>query len=163
MSAKPLLGSFAGTLIRSEPVMIDLTLDKSLLVQIVNVLLFMLCLNYFLFRPLRKILRERADLLARLSDRAAVAKREIENGEAEKARLKAESLRQALSLKNGVTAKSQAQSQELLAEAQEKALSQINENRARLRQSVAAARKTLTAEIQNLARNMAEKILGRSL
>jgi len=143
--------------------MVEISLDKSLLIQLINVLALMFCLNFFLFKPLRKILRERAELLGRLSDRAAAAKSEIENSEAEKARLKAESLRQALSLRNDLVARSQTQGQLILAEAQEKTLSQINENRARLRQSAASARAALTAEIQNLARNMAEKILGRNL
>jgi F-type H+-transporting ATPase subunit b len=143
--------------------MVNISLDKTILVQIINVLALMFCLNYFLFRPLRKILRERAELLGRLSDRAAEAKSAIENSEAEKARLKAESLRQAMSLKKDLVARSRTQSQQLLAEAQEKALSQINESRVRLKHSAAAARTALTAEIQNLARNMAEKILGRNL
>jgi len=143
--------------------MVNISLDKTILVQIINVLALMFCLNYFLFRPLRKILRERAELLGRLSDRAAEAKRAIENSEAEKARLKAESLRQAMSLKKDLVARSRTQSQQLLTEAQEKALNQINESRVRLKHSAAAARTALTAEIQNLARNMAEKILGRNL
>ena len=143
--------------------MVEISLDKSFLVQVINVLALMFCLNHFLFQPLRKILRERAELMARLSDRAAAARNEIENGEAEKARLKAESLRQALSLKNDLTAKSRTQGQHIMAETQEKTLSQISESRARLRQSAAAARTALTAEIQNLARDMAEKILGRNL
>ena len=143
--------------------MVEISLDKTILVQIINVLALMFCLNYFLFRPLRKILRERAELLGRLSDRAAEAKRAIENSEAEKARLKAESLRQAMSLKKDLVARSRTQSQQLLTEAQEKALNQINESRVRLKHSAAAARTALTAEIQNLARNMAEKILGRNL
>ena len=143
--------------------MVEISLDKSLLVQLINVLALMFCLNLFLFRPLRKILRERAAVLALLSDRAAAAKHEIENGEAEKARLKAESLRQALGLVNDLTGRSRTQAQDLLAEAQGKALSQTIESRARLRQSASAARTALIAEIQNLARDMAEKILGRSL
>jgi F-type H+-transporting ATPase subunit b len=146
-----------------EPIMVEISLDKSLLVQIINVLALMFCLNHFLFKPLRKILLERAELLARLSDRAAVTRSEIESGEAEKTRLKTESLRQAISLKNNLADQSRTQSQQLLAEAQEKALSQINESRARLRQSAAAARTALKAETQNLARDMAEKILGRNL
>jgi len=148
---------------QSEPIMVEISLDISLLVQIINVLALMFCLNHFLFKPLRKILRERAELLARLKDRAALAKNEIASGEEEKARLKAESLRQAMSLKNDLTVQSRSQSQHVLAEAQEKAFSQINESRARLKQSTAAARTALTAEIQNLARDMAEKLLGRNL
>jgi F-type H+-transporting ATPase subunit b len=143
--------------------MVEISLDKTLLVQIINVLALMFCLNHFLFRPLRKILQERAELLLRLSDRAAAARSKIENSEAEKDRLKAESLRQAMNLKNDLVARSRTQGQHLLAETQEKTLGQINESRVRLRQSVASARTALATEIQNLARNMAEKLLGRTL
>ena len=146
-----------------SPNMVSVSLDISLLVQIINILLLMFCLNQFLYRPLRAILRERAALLARLKDRACAAKNEIENGEAEKSRLNAESLRQALRLKNDLTAKSRIEGQGLLAEAQEKATRQISESRARLQQSAAAARTALAAETKTLAREMAEKILGRTL
>ena len=143
--------------------MVTISLDVSFLIQIINFLLLMFFLNLFLFKPLREILGERAALLARLKDRAAAAKSEIENGEVEKARLNAESLRQALSLKNDLAARGREQESNLLAEAQEKAARQISDSRTRLRQSAAAARTALMAETQNLARDMAEKILGRPL
>lgn len=143
--------------------MVSVSLDISLLIQMINVLLLMFCLNKFLYQPLRAILRERAEILARLRESAAAAKSEIANGEAEKARLNAESLRQALSLKNDLTVQSREQSQHLLAEAQDKAARQISESRARLRQSAAAARAALQAETQPLAREMAGKILGRAI
>ena len=143
--------------------MVSISLDISFLVQMANVLLLMVFLNLFLFKPLREILGERAALFARLKSKADAAKSEIENGEMEKARLNAESLRQALSLKSDLAGQGREKERSLLAEAQEKAALQINESRARLRQSAAAARTALMAETKNLARDMAEKILGRPL
>lgn len=123
----------------------------------------MLALNYFLYRPIRKILAERRELFDRLKEKAAKAKSEIENGEAEKASLNAESLRLALNLKNELSAKGQEQEKAILAEAQEQAARQISDSREKLRQSSSAARSALTQEVQNIAREMAEKILGRAI
>lgn len=143
--------------------MVSINLDGTLIVQLVNFLLLVLALNYLLYRPIRKIMTERAELFDKLKDKAAKAKAEIESGEAEKARLKAESLRQGLNLKNELTAKSLEQEKSILADAQEKALRQTTEARNRLRQSLEQARAALSQESQNIARDMAEKVLGRKL
>jgi F-type H+-transporting ATPase subunit b len=143
--------------------MVSIGLDFTLIIQIINFLLLMLAMNILLYRPLRKIIKERNELLARLKNRSTTAKAELENGEAEKDRLNAESLRQAVNLKNEVTIKSREQEKSILAEAQEKALRQVGDSRTKLQQSAAAARQTLLVEIQTLAGEMAEKILGRTL
>lgn len=143
--------------------MVSITLDFSLLIQIINFLVLLLVMNHFLYRPIRKILDERKELFDRLKDKAAKAKAEIENGEAEKARLNAESIRQALAVKNEFMAKSQAEEKNILAEANEQASRQINDGRAKLAQSLSSARESLNREVENIAREMAEKILGRGL
>ena len=143
--------------------MVSITLDKSLIIQLVNFLLLIFALNYLLYKPILKILAERKELFDRLKEKAAKAKTEIESGEAEKTRLNAESIRQALHLKNELTAKGHEQEKTILAEAQEQATRQINESRTRLQQSISAARATLSQETQTIAREMAEKILGRPL
>lgn len=143
--------------------MVNISLDFTLVIQIINFLLLMLAMNILLYRPLRKIIKERTELLARLRNRSSVAKAELENGAVEKDRLNTESLRQAISLKNEVTAKSREQEKSILAEAQEKILRQVGDSRTKLQQSAAAARQTLIAEIQTLAGEIAEKILGRIL
>ncbi len=143
--------------------MVSINLDFSLLIQLANFLFLILALNYLLYRPIRKILAERRELFDRLRDEAAKAKAEIENSEAEKTRLNAESQRQGLSLKNELTARAVTQEKNLLAEAQAQALRQINDNRARLQQSASAARTALSQEVRDIAREMASKILGRSI
>jgi len=143
--------------------MVSINLDFSLFVQLANFLLLLVALNYFLYKPILKILAERRELFDRLKDKAAKAKTELESGEAEKARLNAESLRQGLNLKNEITAKSQAAEKGLLAEAQEQAARQIKDGRAKLVQSTSAARAALTQESRAIAKEMAEKILGRAI
>lgn len=143
--------------------MVSINLDISLIIQLVNFLLLILALNYLLYRPIRQVLAERRELMHRLKTKAAKAKAELENGEAEKARLNAESLRQGLQQKNEITAKAAAEEKSLLAEAQEQAARQVNDSRARLQQSASAARASLTQEIQQIAKDMAEKILGRTI
>ena len=143
--------------------MVSINLDASLLIQLANFLLLILAMNYFLYRPIRKILTERKELFDRLKDKAAKAKAELEGGEAEKARLNAESLRQALVLKHELTAKGQEQEKAILAEANEAAARQINDGRAKIQESISAARASLTHEVQSIAKNMAEKILGRTV
>lgn len=143
--------------------MVDISLNGTLIVQLVNFLLLILALNYLLYRPIRKILAERRELFDRLKDKAAKAKAEIENGESEKNRLNAESIRQGLNLKNELTAKGQEQEKSILADAQEKAARQTSEARTRLQQSLAKAKAALTEESRVIARDMAEKVLGRKL
>ncbi len=143
--------------------MVSISLDYSLLVQLANFLLLIAALNYFLYKPIRNILAERRELFNRLKDKATRAKSELESGEAEKARLNAESIRQALNLKNEITAKSQVQEKNILAEAQEQAARQLKDGRAKLAQSASAARAALTQETQAIAKEMAEKILGRAI
>ncbi|MDR1045077.1 MAG: ATP synthase F0 subunit B [Candidatus Adiutrix sp.] len=143
--------------------MVSISLDFSLFIQLANFVFLILALNHFLYRPIRQILAERRALFDRLRDKASKAKAELENGEAEKTRLNAESLRQALNLKNEITAKSQAEEKTLLAEAHEQAGRQLSDGRAKLQQSVSAARAALTQETKSIAREIAEKILGRKI
>jgi len=143
--------------------MVSINLDISLLIQLINFLLLILALNYLLYRPIRKVLAERRELMDRLKTKAAKAKGELENGEAEKARLNAESLRQAIHQKNEITAKAGGEEKNILAEAQEQAARQINDSRAKLQQAASAARAALAQDVQRIAKDMAEKILGRTI
>ena len=143
--------------------MVSINLDFSLVVQMVNFLLLLVVMNHFLYRPIRKMLDERKALFDRLKEKAAKAKAEIENGEAEKARLNAESLRQGLGLKNEFVAKGQEQEKSILTEANELAQRQINDGRAKLTQSLNAARESLKKDVEGIAKEMAEKILGRGI
>lgn len=143
--------------------MVSINLDTSLFIQLANFLLLILALNHLLYKPIRRILAERRELFDRLKDKAAVAKAELESGEAEKARLNAESLRQGLLLKNELATQGREREKLILTEAQEQSARLVSDGRARLAQSASAARVALAQEIQAIARDLAAKILGRSI
>lgn len=143
--------------------MVSINLDISLVIQLINFLLLILAMNWLLYRPIRKILTERRELMDRLKNKAAKAKIELESGEAEKARLNAESLRQALHQKNEITARAASEEKSILAEAQEQVARQINDSRAKLQQAASAARNALAQDVDRIAKDMAEKILGRNI
>lgn len=143
--------------------MVSIDLNYSLLIQLANFFFLLLALNYLLFRPIRSILAERKELFDRLKDKVAKAQVELESGDAEKIRLNAESLRQGLSLKNELVTNGQQKEISVLAEAQEQSTRQIAENRAQLAQAVAAAKVSLALETQAISKEIAEKILGRTI
>ncbi|UQZ87922.1 hypothetical protein C4J81_01290 [Deltaproteobacteria bacterium Smac51] len=143
--------------------MVSISFDASLVIQLINFLLLLAALNFLLYKPIRKILAERKELFDRLKDKAAKAKTEIEGGESEKARLNAESLRQGLHLKNDLVSKGLEEEKSILAKAQDEAARQTSEAKNRLRESTAAAREALARETEAIARDMAEKILGRKI
>jgi F-type H+-transporting ATPase subunit b len=143
--------------------MVSISFDTSLLIQLVNFLLLMAALNFLLYKPLRKVLAERRELFDRLKEEASKAKAALDDGENEKARQNAESLRAALSLKNELVQKGLAEEKAILAQAQAQAAERTLDARARLAESQAQAREALARESEGIARSMAEKILGRSL
>jgi F-type H+-transporting ATPase subunit b len=143
--------------------MVSIDLDVSLFIHLANFILLILAMNYLLYRPILRILAERRELFDRLKDKADKAKAALENGEAEKERLNAESLRQGLLLRGELTAKSLEQEKLILAEAQEKAARLVSEARNKLQQSAHAARAALAQETEAIAREMASKILGRQI
>lgn len=143
--------------------MVSINLDISLVIQLINFLLLILAMNWLLYRPIRKVLTERREFMDRLKNKAAKAKTELKSGEAEKARLNAESLRQALHQKNEITARAASEEKNILAEAQEQVARQINDSRAKLQQAASAARSVLAQDVERIAKDMAEKILGRNI
>lgn len=143
--------------------LVSIGLNSTLLIQLANFLFLIVALNFLLYRPIRKILAERKELFTRLKNKAAKAKAELESGEAEKARLNAESLRQGLNLKNELVLTGQQQEISILAEALEQAARKLSENRELLAQSVLVAETALVQETQLISKEIAEKILGRAL
>lgn len=143
--------------------MVSISFDISMVIQLVNFLLLLAALNFLLYKPIRKILAERREFFDTLKEKAAKAKDALDNGENEKARLNAESLRQAMTLKNDLIQKGLSEEKSILARAQEEAARQTAEAKTRLAESAAAAREALARDSENIARQMAEKILGRSL
>ncbi|MDR1577415.1 MAG: ATP synthase F0 subunit B [Deltaproteobacteria bacterium] len=141
--------------------MVSVNPDISLFIQILNFLVLMLVLNLFLFKPLRKILNERATLFEGYRQMADVAKKQLEDGEDEKNRRRSEALVEGAETMNNLRLVGQEREREILASAQEASARRLEESRARLTQESAQARIALAAEAKTLAVDLAGRLLGR--
>ncbi len=140
-----------------------ITIDASIVAEIISVLVLMFILNSILYKPIRALLMERE---SRLSDaRADIEKFEknaeqlLENcnaklaearksGQAERERLKQEARAEEKAMLEEGAQEAAAKKQELLAD---------------LGSQIEGARKDLTAKAEEFAGAIAEKLLGRAV
>ena len=140
-----------------------LTIDLTLLMQFINIMVLMFLLNRVLYQPVRRIIRERAEHLNSLQaeisgfDHNAQERREAVNAQMAQAAIQA---------KNTID---QSRS-EALADASQRmdarkkvVQSEKEKQTAVIGEQMSAAKQALEAELQGFATQMASKILGRSL
>jgi F-type H+-transporting ATPase subunit b len=140
-----------------------LKIDYTLFIQIANFLFLLFILNILLFRPIRKILGRRAEeinsskgMMGDFQNRAARYEKELEEniagarreGYKEKEDLKDEGLEQ---------------EKELLKDATSSSGEKIGKAKQQIKSSADHVRQSLENEVAVFSRELAEKILGRSI
>jgi F-type H+-transporting ATPase subunit b len=138
-------------------------LNLAFFVQVVNFGILVLLLNIFLYKPIRKVLSERRQVVDGAREKAAAVDLEVQAKMAQyEARLrdaKAEaSARRAESLKQA-----QAEETSLLEKARTEATASLGTIRDRVAKEAADARVLLKQQAELLSVDISEKILGRSL
>jgi F-type H+-transporting ATPase subunit b len=138
-------------------------LNLAFFVQVVNFGILVLVLNIFLYKPIRKVLAERRQVVDGARDKAAAVDLEVQEKMAlYEARLrdaKAEAgLRRAESLKQA-----QAEETSVLEKARAEATVSLGTIRDRVAKEAADARVLLKQQAELLSGDICEKILGRSL
>lgn len=140
-----------------------ITLDITLVIQIVNMFVLMFLLNTLLFKPVKKILRERSEKMRGMEEdisdfekKSAVRQKEVD------AKMGRASGKAKAALDNA-RAGAQAAGDEKLAAIKAEADTGKGEKIAEIRSQVEDARKELQKGIDGFAADMATKILGRSL
>ncbi|BCL59387.1 ATP synthase subunit b' [Desulfomarina profundi] len=140
-----------------------ITMDITLVIQIVNMVVLMFLLNGVLYKPVKKILRERSEKLQgmqnEISDFEKNAKLRQEEVDAKMAKASGK----AKAALDSARAEAQAAGNEKLAAIKAEADEGREEKLAEIRSQVERARKELHAGLEGFATEMAGKILGRSL
>ena len=140
-----------------------ITIDITVIIQIINILILIVVMNAVLYKPVRTALSKRKEKVAELADsietfqkNAALRKEEI-NRKLNDARSKAkEEIDKAKGAAQTSTAESLAQVRQ---EATASKTSQLDE----IQKQFADAQQQLSGQIDNFASEMAAKILGRSI
>ena len=140
-----------------------INLDITFFIQIVNFLLLMLVLNVLLYKPVRKILADRAAEIAGGHEKAAMVDRDVQ----EKMAQYEDRLREAkakASEERGILKKAAiAEETVLLDKARKEATDAVNALKGKVAKEAAEAREYLKEQTRSLSLEISEKVLGRRL
>ncbi len=140
-----------------------ITLDMTLPIQILNIMILMMVLNAILYRPVRKILAQRKEKLESLATDVENYKKNAQlRGEEFDTKLN-DARRKAKAEFDEARASAQAVGNEKLAEIRAEADKAKAEQLSTVGSEFAAAQKELTGKLDDFATDMAGKILGRAV
>jgi F-type H+-transporting ATPase subunit b len=138
-------------------------LNVAFFVQLINFGILIVVLNIFLYKPIRKVLSDRRQVIDSAREKATSVDLEVQ----EKMALYETRLREVKSEATSIRANAlkQAQTEEtvLLEAARQEAATCLGTIRDRIARESAEARKILTSQADALSGEICEKILGRSL
>ena len=140
-----------------------ITIDITVLIQIINILILIVVMNAVLYKPVRTVLAKRKEKIAELANsietfkKNAELRREEINRKLNDARSKAkEEIEKARSAAQATTGESLAQVRQ---EATSNKTAQLDE----IKKQFTDAQQQLSGQVDSFASDMAAKILGRSI
>ena len=140
-----------------------ISVDITLLIHIVNMIVLMFVLNAILYKPVLGMLDQRARKMTALNDEVAQYEETARQRQAELDKKMREASNRAKKALDGARSQAQAAGAEQLAVIRKESDSTKEKQLADLRAQVEVARKELQANAAGFAQAMASKILGRSL
>jgi F-type H+-transporting ATPase subunit b len=138
-------------------------LNLAFFAQLLNFIVLILILNTFLYKPIRKILSDRRQVIEsarektvsvdlEVQEKIALYEARLREVKAEAANMRANALKQA-----------QAEESVLLEAARQEAMARLGTIRSRIAEESLEAKKMLTMQADVLSGEICEKVLGRSL
>ena len=143
--------------------MVSIDIDMSLVFQIVNFLVLMFVLNTVLYKPIRGILQQRAEKFAQLNGEIS---RSLEGVDAQARALEAEraSARgQGAALREEIKTAARGQERELISGATKEMEETVAKVRQQIASEIGGVREQLKGQVQAFGRELAQKLLGRSI
>lgn len=139
------------------------TMDITLVIQIINMIILMFLLNGVLYKPVKRILKERSEKLQALQGEIAKFEKNAQLRQEEVDGKMAKASGKAKAALDTARAGAQAAGDEKLGAIKAEADATKNKQLAEIRSQVESARAGLQANLNGFATDMASKILGRSL
>jgi F-type H+-transporting ATPase subunit b len=138
------------------------SVDGSLLIQIINFLFLLFVLNRVLFKPIRKILLERKEKVFGLEQGIdSLSTQATDQDQAYKDGLKG-ARTEGLKMKEVFVEQASQEEKEIIDRINQKAQSNLAEIRAQVAEETEKARAALEKEVGLFAKSIGEKILGRA-
>ena len=139
------------------------TPDGSLLIQIANFVFTIWVLNLLLYKPIRKILKQRKEKVDGLELSIETSNKDArEKDEAFVSGVK-EARARGVEKKNTLLQEARDEEKSILAELNQKAQAELVEVRGKIKKEAETARESLQKEVDSFADQISEKILGRAV
>ncbi len=140
-----------------------ISINETLIVQVISFLLFLFIINRLMFRPLRGVMAERQRHIQQIQEDIAAAEKKVdslfEQVKRQELEVKKEAFTQAKELEQSATR----QAAEIFAATSEKIAAQREKAQKEVDAQILEARKSLGKESQILALGIMEKLLDRRL
>ncbi|SMC27999.1 F-type H+-transporting ATPase subunit b [Desulfacinum hydrothermale DSM 13146] len=140
-----------------------INIDVTLLIQMANFLLLLFLMNLVLYRPIRRLVAQRNELVAQqresIDQAHSTAEAAVKEFEDKLKAAREVGRRKVQELKDGAYQ----YEKELLEKANREAAQEVQAVRDKVRDEIGAVRAELERQIQDFSREMAQRILGRSL
>jgi F-type H+-transporting ATPase subunit b len=140
-----------------------ITVDITLVIHIINMIVLMFVLNAILYKPVLGILEKRQEKLDALSDDVEQFEQNARHRQAEVDKKMRQASAKAKKALDGARSEAQAVGAEKVAAIRQEADGEKEKQLSEVRSQVDAARKELLDNVTGFAQEMAGKILGRSL
>jgi F-type H+-transporting ATPase subunit b len=140
-----------------------INIDQSVIYQIINFLLLMLILNAILYKPIRTILKQRAEKMTGLKSEAQKAQADMIQKDQDYQNRLQQARKEGFEQKNLFKLEGQEEEKKLLQQANQKIEAELTQNRQKIAQQVEEARKKLSGEVASFSQEIAQKILGRKI
>ena len=140
-----------------------INLDWAFVFQLVNFGVLVLLLNVFLYKPIRKVLADRAEQISGAKAKAVEVDREVQEKVAlYEARLREVKVK-ASEERSAMVKEAQAEEAVLLEKARKESADTLSTIKNRVAKEAADARDLLKEQARSLSLDICEKVLGRSL
>ncbi|HTP67081.1 MAG TPA: ATP synthase F0 subunit B [Geobacteraceae bacterium] len=140
-----------------------INLDLTFFIQMINFIVLMVALNILLYRPVRKLLADRAAEIAGGHEKAAAIDQEVQDKMAQyEARLRDAKVK-ATEERGGLKKEAQAREAEILDKARKEAGESLAAIKGKVAREAADAKDILKEQARTLSLEICEKVLGRRL
>ena len=140
-----------------------ITIDITVIIQIINILILIVVMNAVLYRPVRTVLAKRKEKLTELADAIENFKKNAELRKEEINRKLNDARTRAKEEIDKAKGEAQATTAETLAQIRQEVTGNKKEQLNEIDKQFTGAQQQLTGQVESFASEMAAKILGRSI
>ncbi len=138
-----------------------ISINETLIVQVVGFLVFLFVINRIMFRPLRNVISDRDIHIERVKRDITQAQKEVASITSQIQQQDAANRKEALALRDDLEANGSQQAKEIFESVKKKIAADRQKVQQEIEVRLAEERKAVKKESEDLALNIIEKIIGR--